>query len=355
MRDHQAREATMITAEQRQPVRARSAWRPADFETPDAYSITLTAAHFSAFDRALAASRDAGRNSEDLTPGDFALASISGDVAAWRDEVLRGRGFVVLREFPRDRYTEDDLGMLFFGLGTHFGRAVSQSSMGDRLGHVVDVGGKDRRERAYRTSRELTLHTDRCDVIGMLCLEKAAVGGLSGYASVHTIYNDILASRPELLEPLFSGFRYHRRGEELPGEPIVTPYKVPVLSESAGELSTVFLRAYIEMAAKELGVPLTEREVAALDYFEEVGRRDDVTLRFMLEPGHAIFFNNCALLHNRTSFEDDGCLATKRHLLRLWLMLDGVRPLTPDVHAYKGTSGILGHEGSSTYYRGHAI
>jgi hypothetical protein len=30
--------------------------------------------------------------------------------------------------------------MLFFGLGTHFGRAVSQSSMGDRLGHVVDVG-----------------------------------------------------------------------------------------------------------------------------------------------------------------------------------------------------------------------
>jgi Taurine catabolism dioxygenase TauD, TfdA family len=345
----------MISVENRQPVRGRSAWRPSDFPTADAYSFTLTGTHLAAFDRALAANRDAGRTAEDLTGRDFALETIAGDVAAWRDEVLHGRGFIVLRELPRDRYTPDDLGMLFFGLGTHFGRAVSQSSMGDRLGHVVDVGGKDRRERAYRTSRELTLHTDRCDVVGMLCLEKAASGGLSGYASAHTIYNEILASRPELLDPLFTGFRYHRRGEELPGEPVVTPYKVPVLSESEGELSTVFLRAYIEMAAKELGVPLTEREVAGLDCFEEVGRRDDVTLRFMLEPGQAIFFNNCTLLHNRTSFEDDGCAGRQRHLLRLWLMLDGLRPLTPDVHAYKGTTGILGHEGSSTYYRGHAI
>jgi hypothetical protein len=345
----------MITVDEAKPVRARSAWRPADFPTPDAFSFTLTEAHLAAFDRALAMNREAGRATEDLAAGDFSLDGIAGDVAAWREEVLHGRGFVVLREFPRERYTADDLGMLFFGLGTHIGRAVSQSSMGDRLGHVIDVGGKDRRERAYRSSRELTLHTDRCDVIGMLCLEKAAAGGLSGYASAHTIYNDILASRPELLEPLFTGFRYHRRGEELPGEPIVTPYPVPVLSESAGQLSVVYLRGYIEMAARELGVPLTERQVAALDYFEAVGRRDDVTLTFMLEPGQAIFFNNCTMLHNRTSFEDGPDPARKRHLLRLWLMLDGRRPLTPDVHAYKGTAGILGHEGSSTYYRGNAI
>ena len=345
----------MATVETRQPIRTRSAWRPADFESPDAYSFTLTPAHLDAFDAALAANRAAGRDAEAVTQRDFPLDVIAADVAAWRDEVLRGRGFILLREFPRDRYTPDDLGLIFFGLGTHFGRAVSQSSMGDRLGHVIDVGGKDRRERAYRTSRELTLHTDRCDVIGMLCLEKATSGGLSGYASVHTIYNEILATRPDLLDPLFAGFRYHRRGEEQPGEPVVTPYRVPVLSESEGELSTVFLRAYIEMAAKELGAPLTEHQRTALDYFEEVGRRDDVTLHFMLEPGEAIFFNNCTLLHNRTSFEDDGCAGRQRHLLRLWLMLDGLRPLAPDIHAYKGTSGILGHEGSSTYYRGSAI
>jgi hypothetical protein len=339
----------------RAPIRSRSAWKPADFPSADAYTITLGEPHFAAFDAALANNRRAGRAIDALTARDFDLAPIAADVAAWRDEVLHGRGFVVLREFPRARYTDDDLGMLFFGLGTHFGRAVSQSSMGDRLGHVVDVGGKDRRERAYRNSRELTLHTDRADVVAMLCLRKAATGGLSGYASVHTIYNEILASRPELLEPLFTGFPYHRRGEEAPGEPPITPYRVPVLSESEGELSTVWLRAYIEMAAKELGTPLTDVEQAALDYFDEVGRRDDVQLHFMLEPGHAIFFNNCTMLHNRTSFEDDPDPARKRHLLRLWLMLDGARPLAPAVHAYKGTRGIVGHAGTTTYYRGTAI
>jgi hypothetical protein len=345
----------MSTLVQRQPIRAASAWRPADFPSPEAYTFTLAERHLTVFDAALAANRRAGKPTEELTAADFPLDPIANDVAAWREEVLHGRGFIVLREFPRDRYTPDDLGMIFFGLGTHFGRAVSQSSMGDRLGHVVDVGGKDRRERAYRNSRELTLHTDRADVLGMLCIQKAVQGGLSGYASAHTIYNEILASRAGLLEPLFAGFPYHRRGEEAPGEPAITPYRVPVLSESEGMLSVVWLRAYIEMAAKERGVPLTDDELAALDYFEEVGRRDDVMLTFMLEPGEAIFFNNCVLLHNRTSFEDGPDPARKRHLLRLWLMLDGQRPLTPDVHAYKGTRGIVGSEHSSTYYRGAAI
>ena len=345
----------MSTIVQRQPVRARSAWHPADFPDPEAYSFALTAAHLAAFDAALAASRRAGVGVEELTAGEFALEPIAADVAAWRDEVLHGRGFIVLKEFPRERYSPDDLGRLFFGLGTHFGRAVSQSALGDRLGHVVDVGGKDRRERAYRSSRELTLHTDRADIVAMLCVEKAVAGGISGYASAHTIHNEILATRPALLEPLFTGFPYHRRGEELPGEPAITPERVPIFSESEGELSVVFLRAYIEMAAKESGVPLTEHERAALDYFEEVGRREDVQLSFVLEPGQAIFFNNCTILHNRTGFEDHPDPARRRHLLRLWLMLDGRRPLAPAVHAYKGTTGIVGQADRSTYYRGSAI
>jgi NAD(P)H-hydrate repair Nnr-like enzyme with NAD(P)H-hydrate dehydratase domain len=61
------------------------------------------------------------------------------------------------------------------------------------------------------------------------------------------------------------------------------------------------------------------------------------------------------MLHNRTSFEDDPDPARKRHLLRLWLMLDGTRPLAPAVHAYKGTRGIVGRDGGTTYYTGQAL
>ncbi len=55
--------------------------------------------------------------------------------------------------------------------------------MGDRLGHVVDVAGKDPKERAYRNSTELALHTDACDAVAMLCLQKAARGRASGFTS----------------------------------------------------------------------------------------------------------------------------------------------------------------------------
>jgi hypothetical protein len=336
----------------RQPIVGRSAWRPSDFPSKAALAFRLTEQHFAAFDQALAANRH--RAPEDITRQDFPLHAIADDMALWRHEVLHGRGFILLQELPVERYSQEELTTIYWGLGTYFGRAVSQSPLGDRIGHVTDVGGKDRRERAYRNSRELTLHTDRCDVIGMLCLRQAMEGGVSGYASAHTIYNDILASQPELLEPLFAGFHYHRFGEQLPGEPLVTPQKVPVLSECEGQVSVVFLRTYIEMAAKELGFELTNQERAALDYFEAVARRDDVKLTFMLEPGEAIFLNNCMVLHNRSSFEDYADSARKRLLLRLWLMLDGARPLTPAVLAYKGLQGIVGRDGGTTYYTGAA-
>jgi hypothetical protein len=338
-----------------QPLVGRSAWRPRDFGSREVYTVDLSPAQLAGLDAALAAGRRGAAVTEVMTARDFALGALAPDVAAWRDEVLHGRGFVILRGLSRDRYSEDDLAAIFWGLGTHLGRAVSQSPMGDRIGHVTDVGGQDRRERAYRSARELTLHTDRCDLVGMLCLQPAWRGGVSGYASAHTVYNQLLAERPALLPPLFQGFRYHRRGEQLPGEPAITPQPVPVLSASAGELSVVFLRAYIEMAAEELGTPLREEEMAALDAFEEVARRPDVKLEFTLEAGELIFFNNCVVLHTRTAFEDGPAAAAKRHLLRLWLMLDGRRPLDPAVHAYKGTRGIAGRGARSTYYTGGAM
>lgn len=61
------------------------------------------------------------------------------------------------------------------------------------------------------------------------------------------------------------------------------------------------------------------------------------------------------MLHNRTAFEDDPDPARKRHLLRLWLMLDGGRPLVPAVHACKGSQGIAGRGEPSTYYTGAAM
>jgi hypothetical protein len=125
-------------------------------------------------------------------------------------------------------------------------------------------------------------------------------------------------------------------------------------SECEGELSVVFLHNYIDMGARELGEDLRPEAGEALDVFEAVADRADVKLTFRLEPGEAIFLNNCVLLHNRAAFEDHPASARRRHLLRLWLMLDGARPLAPAVHAYKGTQGIQARQDGTTYYTGAA-
>src|ERR1044071_2596122 len=93
----------------RRPIVGPSAWRPADFPDRRAYTVVLEDRHLSAFDAALGVNRAASRATEAMTAEDFALTPIARDLAAWRDEVLHGRGFVVLSGLSRDRYSDDEL------------------------------------------------------------------------------------------------------------------------------------------------------------------------------------------------------------------------------------------------------
>jgi hypothetical protein len=336
------------------PITHTSAWQPHDLGGKDALSTPFTAAQIDALREATQRARAAGLAPQAVTQSDFAHPELSEAIESWRQQIFNGRGFVLLRGLPVETMTIEEIETLYFGLGTYFGSPVSQSKLGDLIGHVTNIGGDDRRERAYRNSRELTMHTDRCDVVAMLCVRKAVQGGLSGYTSAHTIYNVIRAERPDLLEPLLRGFQYHRFGEQPEGQPQVTSDRVPILSDAQGKVSVIFLRTYIEMAATELGVPLTEHEIEALDFFEQVAARDELRLRFMLEPGDLVFFNNCTMLHHRTAFEDGTDPATNRLLLRLWLLAPNDWPRTQAHARYKGL-GIAQHADRSTYYDGGAL
>ena len=327
-----------------------SAWRASERDR-DSFVIRLQQRHLDAFEHALQASRLKTTDAETITRNDFDLSEIESDVAAWREEVMDGSGMLILSGFPLERYSEDDLGMIHFGLGTHFGEAMSQSVMGDRLGHVINVGGKDPKERAYRNSTELDMHTDACDVVAMMCLQKAKSGGYSGFVSAISIYNEILQRQPDLLPLLFEGFHYHRFGEEAPGQSPVTEEKIPVFSFRDGLLSVNYLRSYIEMAAEELKTPLTSQQVAALDLVDEIAQDDRFALKFISQPGDAVFFNNLTVLHNRTAFEDSEIEAEKRHLMRLWLVAHAPRPVCDNLRIYEGR-GIDKQEGKSTYFEG---
>lgn len=261
---------------------------------------------------------------------DFELPSLGPKLEDVCRDVAHGRGIAIVKGFPVDNLTVAEIELMYWGIGLYFGKAVSQSVMGDLIGHVTDVSGKDPNERAYRNSLELPLHTDLSDMIAMLSIRASKEGGLSLYSSVAAVHNEMLACNPELLPSLYHGYRMHRFGEQAPGEPPVTAHRVPVLSEREGYVSARIVPEYIDMAEVELGEPMAPIDRQAVDTFLATAMRDDICLRTMLEPGDLSVINNYAVLHARTLFNDFVEPERKRLLLRLWLDGYDRRPVHED-------------------------
>lgn len=332
----------------RTPINLPSAWKATDFESKDDFAVELSQKNLAALDTLMRKAQDSGRDVHDLTRDDFDHPDINDKLAAVREEVMLGRGLVVLRRLPVERYSLEEASIIYWGIGTHFGKAVSQSVLGDRLGHVTDMTMDDPHARAYRNNFEGSIHTDKSDVVGMLSIRKAAIGGLSRYASVATIHNEILATRPDLLAPLYEGFPRHWGNEQKPGESPVTSENIPVIAYSNGLLACRFVRSPIEAAAVELGRPLTDKQRGALDYFEELSHRPDILFECMLEPGDISLMNNKTVLHGRTAFKDLDDPEQRRLLIRLWLdMPIGAPGVTDTDDNAFGRGGIEPQEGKT--------
>jgi hypothetical protein len=277
--------------------------------------------------------------------GDFPLPTLGTRLRRMLEEVLNGRGFVLIRGLPVERWTHREAAVAFFGLGAHLGSARSQNAQGHVLGHVKDLGrsSSDPNARIYQTRERQTYHTDSCDVVGLMCLRPAKSGGLSSLVSSVTIFNEMRRRRPDLLSVLFDPIETDRRGEVPEGQ---KPYfTIPVFNWHAGLLSTIYLRQYIESARRFADVPpLTSKQSEALDLFDSLA--NDPALRLLMEfrPGDVQLVHNHTLLHDRTAFEDWPEPERKRHLLRLWLAPPEARPL-PMVFAERYGSVTPGDRG----------
>ena len=143
---------------------------------------------------------------ETLNRDDFPLPRLSRRLNRILDEVLEGRGFVLLRGLPVERWGRRLSAVAFLGLGLHWGRLRSQNRHGHLLGHVKDLGltSRDPNVRIYQTKERQNYHTDSCDVVGLLCLQPAQAGGLSSLVSSVTIFNEMRKRRPDLARVLLS-------------------------------------------------------------------------------------------------------------------------------------------------------
>jgi hypothetical protein len=179
----------------------------------------LSAENVAELEAAASAAGQMARPLVEIRREHFALPHLGPVLVAIRRELLHGRGFVLVRGLPRERYTLAEAATIFWGLGTHLGAPLSQNAQGHVLGHVKDLGyqADDPRTRLYQTNQRQGYHTDSADIVGLLCIRPARSGGRSSLASTVTAYNEMLARRPDLLSALFEPVATDHRGEVPPG------------------------------------------------------------------------------------------------------------------------------------------
>ena len=318
-------------------VEGESVWTGDSLGGKEALCFDLTAKHQQLLRTMVDTFQRERRSFEDIDRDAVQLGPMAADVARWIAQVEAGRGLIVVRGFPVQECSVEQVELMYWALGQHFGAPVSQSVMGDRLGHVIDVTDTDPHARAYRNNRELTLHTDLGDVVSFLCIRKAKTGGVSWFSSALAVHNELYDKRPDLLQVLYRGFPWYRSGENADDSAPVTPWRVPVLSEKEGLVSCRYVRDYIlEAGAQPSGQPLSDSELDALNQFDDIAHRDGVPIKFTLEPGEAVFINNLTVLHARTRFESFSDPQQKRLLLRLWLRSHTPRPAVEALQIFDG-------------------
>ncbi len=293
-------------------------WRGPEIAENSAWRHAFTPAEI---EELLAAYRRAA--AKDLfswTRDDFPLPTLAPKVAAWMSELDSGCGFILLRGFPADRHPQSVCTGVYWGLGLHMGRAVSQNTDGDLIGHVRDTGADPDAYgvRLYKTRAEQDFHTDGANIIGLFCLRTARSGGVSRIVSSATIFNRMVRERPGLVPTLFEPFPFDTQGQHRPGG---NPwFEQPLCRMEDGRLRFFFIPWYIRESQQHPAAPrLTQGQIEAVAFIEAAANDPADYLEMDFQPGDMQFLKNSSVLHKRTAYEDWDAPELKRHLLRLWL------------------------------------
>lgn len=310
------------TSIRRTPMLGPAAWRADELRDDPSWTVAVSADQIEELEQAVASVRARGLELGQVRREDFPLPTLSACTTRWAAELRDGRGFLLLRGLPVERWGDDDSALAYWGLGLHLGRPGAQNPAGDLLGHVRDTGeeASNPNVRRYRTSGDIAYHCDLADVVGLLCLRTARAGGRSRIASSVSVYNVLLERRPDLIERLYEPFQLDVRDEG--GGSRMHTIPIPPCRHAHGRLQTFYHSDYFRSVERHPEVPrLSARERELLDLYEEIARSPEIALEMDFEPGDVQLISNHGVLHARTAYEDAAASGRERHLLRLWLSL----------------------------------
>ncbi|EMR66595.1 putative taurine catabolism dioxygenase protein [Eutypa lata UCREL1] len=310
-------------------------WRPEDYSNnPERWVHQFSDAELAELSGTADKFMELGLPLTGITKENFPLPNLAPALATMRRELINGKGFILYKGFPVDKWGNHKSAVAYMGLGAYLGYLVSQNGKGHLLGHVKDLGEDSTqidKVRIYRTNARQFFHADDCDIVGLLCIAKAEFGGESDVSSIHRVWNILQEERPEIAELLTKPVWYFdRKGEVSQGE---EPYirtsvfylETPDPADPSAEQRVYckwdpyFVRSLERFSRQGIVPPLSAAQVEALQVLEATC--DRVKLHMVLDIGDLQFVANTHTLHARTAYRDfpPGSGRPRRHLMRLWL------------------------------------
>jgi len=305
------------------PIESPAAWLGCDMrKAPQRWSRQLSASDISELEQATAAIERKGIAIEEVTRDNFELPALAAKIHEWRQTLMQGLGFIVVRGLPVGDWGEQKAALAYWGIGHHLGLPGGQNPQGDVLGHVIDYGEEQENPnvRRYRTTGNIDFHCDAADVVGLLCLQPAKSGGQSRIASSIAIFNEVRKRMPGDIHRLFKPFALDLRDEQPPGKRGYVPIQPCCWGEDS-RLRTFYHSEYFRSAARLDEVDIDATALRLMDAYDAIALQEQVYLDMWLQQGDMQFVSNHSTVHARTAYEDAANPRHRRHLLRLWLSL----------------------------------
>ena len=251
-----------------------------------------------------------------------------------------GPGFVILRGLDPAVWSPAEMENIFWRFCNVLGDPLVQKAEGVKFGRVANLRlPPEARPRYHETGTGGSIHTDSpimeqvADVVGLLCLRAAMMGGDSKFVSVARVHDILLQHAESLLVELYEPFYFDRRispSAVSPANPAVLRAPIFTYDPDLGSrgLRLRWQPEYVWQASELPGTPpLGERQRLALHLLEGVleDRAGAITVCLSMQPGDMQFLNNHAVAHGRTPFLDQPETGsgpdplTQREMRRVWL------------------------------------
>ncbi|OCK91311.1 Clavaminate synthase-like protein [Cenococcum geophilum 1.58] len=290
--------------------------------TPSEYVYILSDVEIDEIEHALQHFKGLGLTKDEISQTTFPLPGLRARLLQTAQEVHQGRGFAVLRGLDPSKYSLADNVILYAGIASYIGNKRGlQDRSGNVLVHIKDVGAAvapdDQRQSPYANNAQ-PFHNDLGDIIAMYVMDRPLSGGGSKIASTARVYNEIAATRPDLIHVLAKGdWAFDNRHED-----DFSYHKRPILfyDEKGNNVFFCFSRRQLTgstVSPRPPALPkLSESQAEALDAVHFTAAKYALTIN--LEKGDLQFVNNLGVFHSREAFTD-GEENKRRHIIRMWL------------------------------------